>query len=202
MPHNAVSVFNYAKHEDGELGSIWAQSLPGGCAYQQYWSRAQYGGYWQMPLDYLLKADSIEFPAIGSTKDRPVGTQMRHYLTSQGKPYTELVIFKNYEDGVDVYMRVSAWQSDLWSLYKIDDQSMPEKWHESITMRHVSNDFWPMDNLPDKKRKLEDLSMDDAEETLLHAYGIYETALHAMTSKSTTIDSPFTEAGYEHDSQL
>ena len=66
-----------------------------------------------MPLDYLLKADSIEFPAIGSTKDRPVGTQMRHYLTSQGKPYTELMIFKNYEDGVDVYMRVSAWQSDL-----------------------------------------------------------------------------------------
>ena len=86
MPHNAVSVFNYAKHKDGEFGSIWAQSLAGGCVYEQFWSGSQYGGYWQMPLNYLLKAESIEFPAIGTTKERPVGTQMRHYLTSNGKP--------------------------------------------------------------------------------------------------------------------
>ena len=87
-----------------------------------------------MPLDYLYRVDDMQFPAIGQTKDRPVGTQMRHYLASNGKPYTELMVFKNYEGGIDVYMRVSAWQSDLWSLYKIDDQFMPEDWHKSTTM--------------------------------------------------------------------
>lgn len=195
MPDNAVSIFNYPIHEDDELGSMWAQSLPGGYTYRQYWSRVQYGGYWQMPLDYLLKVDDLDFPAIGLTKDRPVGAQMRHYLTSQGKPYTELMVFKNFEGGVDVYMRVSAWGPDLWSLYKIDDQSMPEDWHKSTTMRHVSNTIWPMDNLPDKKRKLEDLSMEEAEDAAMTGdASIYQTALQAMTPKSTTIDSPSPEA--------
>ena len=30
-----------------------------------------------MPLDYLYKDEFIEFPAIGTTKERPVGAQMR-----------------------------------------------------------------------------------------------------------------------------
>ena len=77
MPHNAVSVFNYAAHEGDKLGSIWAQSIAGGCTYTQHWSEIRYGGYWQMPLDYLYNVAAMEFPVIGTTKNRPVGAQMR-----------------------------------------------------------------------------------------------------------------------------
>ena len=77
MPHKAVSVFNYASRRDGLLGSIWAQSMPGGCDYEQYWSGVLYGAYWQMPLNYHNKVETMSFPKIGFAKDRPVGDQMR-----------------------------------------------------------------------------------------------------------------------------
>jgi hypothetical protein len=77
MPHKAVSVFNYASRRDGLLGSTWAQSMPGGCDYEQYWSEVRYGAYWQMPLNYHNKVETMSFPIIGRAKDRPVGDQMR-----------------------------------------------------------------------------------------------------------------------------
>ena len=77
MPHKAVSVFNYASRRDGLLGSTWAQSMPGGCDYEQYWSGVLYGAYWQMPLNYHNKVETMSFPKIGLAKDRPVGDQMR-----------------------------------------------------------------------------------------------------------------------------
>ena len=77
MPDKAVSVFNYAAHHDGRHGSIWAQTMSGGYKYQQFFSTVQYGGYWQMPLDYLHRFDDMTFPAIGRAKDRPVGAQIR-----------------------------------------------------------------------------------------------------------------------------
>ena len=77
MPHKAVSVFNYASRRDGLLGSTWAQSMPGGCDYEQYWSGVLYGAYWQMPLNYHNKVETMSFPKIGFAKDRPVGDQMR-----------------------------------------------------------------------------------------------------------------------------
>ena len=77
MPHKAISVFNYAARRDGVLGSTWAQSMPGGCDYEQYWSGVLYGAHWQMPLNYLNKIETMSFPKIGQAKDRPVGDQMR-----------------------------------------------------------------------------------------------------------------------------
>ena len=126
--------------------------------------------------------------AIGQTKNRPVGTQMRHYLASNGKPYTELMVFKNYEGGIDVYVRPSAWrwQSDLWTLYKINDQSMPEDWHKSYSMCPVSNDVCPMDKLRDKKRKRDDSTMKGEDK-------IDAGFWTAMAAKSTAIDSASTE---------
>ena len=77
MPDKAVSVFNYAAHHDGKHGSTWAQTMSGGYKYQQFFSTVQYGGYCQMPLDYLDRIEDLEFPAIGLAKDREVGAQMR-----------------------------------------------------------------------------------------------------------------------------
>ena len=77
MPDKAVSVFNYAAHHNGMLGSIWAQTKSGGYSYQRFFSTVQYGGYWQMPLDYLDRVVDVTFPAIGQAKDRAVGAQMR-----------------------------------------------------------------------------------------------------------------------------
>ena len=81
MPHKAVSAFNYGTQRQGssgyELGSIWAQTLPGGCTYEQFYSAIPYGGMWPMPLNYLNRIENMEFVAIGAAKDRPVGAQMR-----------------------------------------------------------------------------------------------------------------------------
>ena len=92
------------------------------------------------------------------------------------------MVFANYDEKVDVYMRNSTWQADLWSLYEIVDQSLPEYWHKSMTMRHIDNASWPMDALPDKKRKHDNMAIDEpGEEAMSTEASIYETALHAMT---------------------
>ena len=100
--------------------------------------------------------------------------------------------FENWDGYVDVYMRVSTWECDMWSHYTINDQSMPEDWHKSNTMTWVSNDLWTMDDLRDKKRKYDEvesdaMTMDAAEEGLLHAAAIYQQAVDAMTP--TRIDT-------------
>ena len=96
------------------------------------------------------------------------------------------MVFANYDGNVDVYMRNNTWQADLWSLYEIDDQSLPEYWHKSMTMRHIYNASWPMDALPDKKRKHDSMTIEvtidePGEEAMSTEASIYETALHAMT---------------------
>ena len=99
------------------------------------------------------------------------------------------MVFANYDEKVDVYMRNSTWQADLWSLYEIVDQSLPEYWHKSMTMRHIYNASWPMDALPDKKRKHDSMTIDEpgmtidepGEEAMSTEASIYETTLHAMT---------------------
>ena len=102
------------------------------------------------------------------------------------------MLFENYDGGIDCYMRNSSWEADLWSLYKIADQSMPEDWHKAQTMQWIKNDIWPIDSLPDKKRKLEAMGMETidepGEEAMSSEAGIYETALHAMTPIAA--DSP------------
>ena len=76
MPDKAVSIFNYGASNGKLIGSIWAQSLAGGCDYQQYFSEVRYGGYYQMPLDYLHKVELLSFERIGPAKKRPVGDQL------------------------------------------------------------------------------------------------------------------------------
>ena len=96
------------------------------------------------------------------------------------------MVFANYDEKVDVYMRNNTWQADLWSLYEIVDQSLPEYGHKSMTMRHIYNASWPMDALPDKKRKHDSMTIEvtidePGEEAMSTEASIYETALHAMT---------------------
>ena len=112
------------------------------------------------------------------------------------------MIFKNYSGGVDVYMHVSSWAPDLWSFYQIDDQAMPEDWHKTRAMRWISNDIWPMDDLPDKKRKCDAMGEDaeeeamtgDEEATMMHDVCVYKTAMAAMTpTMHTATTSPTSE---------
>ena len=120
------------------------------------------------------------------------------------------MVFANYEGNVDVYMRASTWQADLWSLYKIDYQSVPVDWHKSMTMRHINNSTWPMDALSDKKRKRDNMAIDEpGEDAMGTDASIYETALHAMTpialnamTPRTAIESPSTETERLSDHQL
>ena len=91
---------------------------------------------------------------------------MRSYLRKEGTDYTELMCFANYAGGIDVYLRVSTWAVDTWQLYKITDQSEPEDWHKSMTMRYHSKMVYTIDDVyeaggDDKgtKRKAEDVPM-------------------------------------------
>ena len=77
MPHNGVSAFHYPRCLDQIPGSIWACTLPGGCDYEQHWTAALYGGYVQMPLNYLKQVETMSFERIGTCKERPIGDQMR-----------------------------------------------------------------------------------------------------------------------------
>ena len=77
MPYNGVSAFHYPRCLDKEPGSIWACTLPGGCDYEQHWTAALYGGYVQMPLNYLKQVETMSFERIGTCKERPIGDQMR-----------------------------------------------------------------------------------------------------------------------------
>ena len=62
-----------------------------------------------------------------------------------------------------------------------------------MTMRHIDNAPWPMDALPDKKRKHDNMTIDEpgmtidepGEEAMSTEASIYETALHAMTPIAT-----------------
>ena len=139
----------------------------GGTFYEQHWSDALYG-FTTVPLDYLEKIEPIVFERIGDTKERAIGDQMRSYLHKEGTDYTELMCFANYAGGIDVYLRVSTWAVDTWQLYKITDQSAPEDWHKSMTMRYHSKMVYTIDDVYEAggddngtKRKAEDAPMED-----------------------------------------
>ena len=74
---------------------------------------------------------------------------------------------------------------------------MPEDWHKTKAMRWISNDIWPMDELPDKKRKRdamnekndEEAMIGDEEAMMMHSVCLYMTPrsyerfrLHRATS--------------------
>ena len=77
MPHNGVSSFHYPRCLDQEPGSIWACTLDTGCDYEQHWTAAPYGGYVEMPLNYLKQVETMSFERIGTCKERLIGDQMR-----------------------------------------------------------------------------------------------------------------------------
>ena len=142
--------------------------------------------------------DTMSFPRVGPAKERPVGDQMRHYLTTQGKTYTEMMCFENYDGYVDVFMHVSTWEPDLWPRYKIEDHAKPEHWHESTTMTWVSNDLCTMEALREKKRKRDNVGagiMNFEEEPLAEDAAIYQTAVDAMTPTRLPQDSTIEQGG-------
>ena len=107
--------------------------------------------------------------------------------------------FENWDGYVDVFMRVSTWEPDMWSHYTINDQAMPEDWHKSNTMTWASNDLWTMEALRDKKRKhdemeTEAMTMDAPEEEVLSdEAAIYQAAVEAMTPTRIDTMSPSSE---------
>ena len=104
------------------------------------------------------------------------------------------MIFANYAGCVDVYMRVSSWEQDLWSHYQIVCQAMPEDWHKAQAMTWISNDIWPMDALPDKKRKHDEVEETiEEKEAMMHDECVYQTAIAAMTPAMHTA-SPTSES--------
>ena len=107
-----------------------------------------------------------------------------------------MMCFENWDSYVDIYMRVSTWEPDMWSHYTIDDQTMPEDWHKSSTMTWVSNDLWTMADLRDKKRKRDAMETEAMaieapdDEVLSEEAAIYQTAVTAMTLTATQSPSP------------
>ena len=67
--------------------------------------------------------------------------------------------FANYDDGVDVYLRVSAWPVDTWALYTITDQAHPENWHKATTMTFIKNLEWTIEEIYEQgtKRKADEM---------------------------------------------
>ena len=59
---------------------------------------------------------------------------MRHYLTSQGKINTEMMCFENLDGYGDIFMSVSIWESDMWSLYGVST------WESDMWSRYTIND--------------------------------------------------------------
>ena len=105
--------------------------------------------------------------------------------------------FANWDGYVDVFMRVSTWEPDLWSHYKIEDQDLPENWHLTKAMTWISNDLWTMAQLNDRKRKRdtetispEEEQEEEAEETISRNATVYFTAMQAMTPTRIDTNSP------------
>jgi hypothetical protein len=85
-------------------------------------------------------------------------------------------------DGIDVYMRNSTWEIDLWSHYTIEDQSEPADWHMARSMKFVGSEIWTIEELytKSKKRGRSDISSTE-EEPLSEEAAINQTAVNAMT---------------------
>ena len=107
-----------------------------------------------------------------------------------------MMCFENWDSYVDIYMRVSTWEPDMWPHYTIDDQTMPEDWHKSSTMTWVSNDLWTMEDLRDKKRKRDAMETEAMaikapdDEVLSEEATIYQATVAAMTPTATQSPSP------------
>ena len=132
MVLNAVSVFNYARHSNGKMGSIWAQTRPGGCDYDQYWSEIRYLGYWQMPLDYLQKIEPLSFPRIGNTRDRPVGDQMRPLYFAWSIYVLKPIIFKFYSNTENMVGREGTNEKQISKTY------IAEQISKTYIAKHIS----------------------------------------------------------------
>ena len=135
MPQFGISAFNYAHKHRGEAGSVWANSMPGGNKYNIYWHPSLYGGFTLFPLDNYESLDAIGFEKVGG---EPIGYRMRNALESKNTAYTEIMVFRNYTNSLDLYMHCSWWEEKTWALYKIDNISDPNLWHTATTIRYYS----------------------------------------------------------------
>ena len=92
------------------------------------------------------------------------------------------MIFKNWaQDGLDVYMRASRWEIDIWSHYTISDQVEPADWHKALTMTFIDNHVWTIEAISKKRKKESMESTSDDEEPMSEAATINEVAMNAMT---------------------
>ena len=197
MPGNPFSAFEYAGYGYDTLGTIFASSLPHGCNYDRFWMPVRYGGYWQLPLNTMQQIKPIGFPRIGKTIDRPVGNQMRHFLTVNGQPYKEYIIFKNYADGVDVYVHNSAWELDLWAYYTIDGPWEPQDWYLATSMTFIRNQVWTSAEIyEDNKRKHGAIDPDEDPMNISPEESMYNTAVLAMTPTTMEHNTPDQAAIY------
>lgn len=123
---------------------------------------------------------------------------IRHYLTTNGQPYTEYIIFKNYDDGVDVYMHNSVWELDLWAYYTIDGPWDPEDWYLATSMTFVRNVVWTHTQIYDSNKRKHDAigpDEDPISDGMSAVESMYNTAVLAMTP--TTME-PGTTHPMEH----
>ena len=104
MPDFAITAFNYAKKHRGEAASVWANSMPGGNKYNMYWYPSLFGTFTLFPLANYESLDVIGFERVCGER---IGYRMRKDFESKGTAYTEIMIFRNYANSLDLYMHCS-----------------------------------------------------------------------------------------------
>ena len=68
----------------------------------------------------------------------------RNYLSDRDiDDYTEFIIWGNYTEGIDIYMRDNYWTDrDRWAFYQSFEVADPRLWREITTMTYVGEAYW------------------------------------------------------------
>ena len=68
----------------------------------------------------------------------------RNYLSNRSiDDYTEFIIYANYNNGIDIYMRDNCWTDESrWAFYQSFEVANPKLWQEITTMTYVGEAYW------------------------------------------------------------
>ena len=126
-------------------GTLLFETINAARTYRRIWSKVPWGVLLPMPMNihFTTVLNEIKMPiAAGVRPD--IGVGLRNYLSDRSiDDFTEFIIWRNYSNGIDIYMRDNCWNDEArWAFYQSFQVADPKLWQEITTMTYVGEAHW------------------------------------------------------------
>ena len=126
-------------------GTLLFETTNAARTYRRIWSKVPWGVLLPMPMNthFTTVLNEIKMPIDEGVRP-DIGVGLRKYLSDRSiDGFTEFIIWRNYSNGIDIYMRDNCWTDEArWAFYQSFQVADPKLWQEITTMTYVGEAHW------------------------------------------------------------